>query len=116
MPFPGGSDGKESTCQCRRHRRHGFDPWIRKIPWRRELATHSSILTWRIPWTEKPGGLQPIGSQRVRRNSVTNTHLPILCTGHPQKDVPPTYTALRTPQDVVRGIADPFSPTKTRRN
>ena len=29
------------------------------------MATHSSILTWRIPWTEKPGGLQSIGSQRV---------------------------------------------------
>ena len=29
------------------------------------MATHSSILAWRIPWTEEPGGLQPIGSQRV---------------------------------------------------
>ena len=29
------------------------------------LATHSSILAWRIPWTEEPGGLQSIGSQRV---------------------------------------------------
>jgi len=34
--FPGGSSGKESTCQCRRHNRHGFNPWVRKIPWRRE--------------------------------------------------------------------------------
>ena len=31
-------------------------------------ATHSSILAWRIPWTEEPGGLQPIGSQRVRHD------------------------------------------------
>ena len=30
------------------------------------MATHSSILAWRIPWTEEPGGLQSIGSQRVR--------------------------------------------------
>ena len=29
------------------------------------MATHSSILAWRIPWTEEPGGLQPVGSQRV---------------------------------------------------
>ena len=29
------------------------------------VATHSSILAWRIPWTEEPGGLQPVGSQRV---------------------------------------------------
>ena len=33
--FPGGTSGKESTCQCRRCKRHGFHPWIRKIPWRR---------------------------------------------------------------------------------
>ena len=34
----------------------------------KEMATHSSILTWKIPWTEKPGRLQPIGSQRVRHD------------------------------------------------
>ena len=34
----------------------------------KEMATHSSILAWRIPWTEEPGGLQSIGSQRVRHN------------------------------------------------
>jgi len=32
----------------------------------KRMATHSSILAWRIPWTEQPGGLQPMGSQRVR--------------------------------------------------
>ena len=31
----------------------------------KEMATHSSILAWRIPWTEEPGGLQSMGSQRV---------------------------------------------------
>ena len=31
----GGTSGKELTCQCRRHKRCGFDPWVRKIPWRR---------------------------------------------------------------------------------
>ena len=34
----------------------------------KEMATHSSILAWRIPWTEKPGRLQSLGSQRVRHN------------------------------------------------
>ena len=34
-------------------------------PLEKGKATHSSILTWRIPWTEKPGGLQSMGSQRV---------------------------------------------------
>ena len=33
--LPGGASGKEPTCQCRRHKRHKFDPWVRKIPWKR---------------------------------------------------------------------------------
>ena len=40
----------------------------------KEMVTHSSILAWRIPWTEEPGGLQSMGSQRVRHDEVTNTH------------------------------------------
>jgi len=34
----------------------------------KEMATHSGILAWRIPWTEEPGGLQPMGLQRVRHD------------------------------------------------
>ena len=37
-------------------------------PLEKGMATHSSTLAWRIPWTEKPGGLQSMGSQRVRHN------------------------------------------------
>ena len=44
--------------QYRRHRRGGFDPWVGKIPLEEEMATHSSVLVWRIPWT---GGLWSIG-------------------------------------------------------
>ena len=33
--FPSGTSGKEPTCQCRRHKRHGFNPWVGKVPWRR---------------------------------------------------------------------------------
>ena len=45
------------------------------------MATYSSILTWKIPWTEEPGRLQSMGSQRVRRDLATqqlrfvNTHI-----------------------------------------
>ena len=39
------------------------------------MATHSSILAWRIPWTEEPGELQSMESQRVRQNWMTNTYL-----------------------------------------
>ena len=37
------------------------------------MATHSSILAWRIPWTEELGGLQSMGLQRVKHNGATNT-------------------------------------------
>ena len=36
MGFPGGASGKESPCQCRRHKRHRFDPWVQMMPWRRK--------------------------------------------------------------------------------
>ena len=38
---------------------------VQEDPQEKGMATHSSILAWRIPWTEEPGGLQSIGSQRV---------------------------------------------------
>ena len=57
--------GKEPACQCRRLKRPGFDPWVRKIPLEEGMATHSSILAWEIPRTEEPGGLQSLVSQRV---------------------------------------------------
>ena len=46
----------------------------REDPSEKEMATHSSILAWEIPWTEEPGGLQSMGSQRVGHDSMTNTH------------------------------------------
>ena len=54
--------------------------WIwslcRKDPLEEEMATHSSILAWRISWTEEPGGLQSMGLQRVGHNSVSNPPIP----------------------------------------
>ena len=45
----------------------GSIPWSRRSS-EKEMATHLSILAWRIPWTEDPGGLQSTGSQRVRHD------------------------------------------------
>ena len=42
-------------------------------PLEKGMATHSSVLTWRILWTEKPGGLQSMGLQRVKHNWAINT-------------------------------------------
>ena len=47
--------------------------WFREDPLGKEMATHSSILAWRIPWTEEPHGLQSMGSQRVGHDWVTNS-------------------------------------------
>ena len=44
----------------------------------KEMATHSSILAWEIPWTEEPGGLQSKGLQRVRHDSVTKQQQQIM--------------------------------------
>ena len=53
------------------HMRLGFYPWVRKFPLEEGMATHSSILAWRIPWTEEPGRLQSMGSQRVGHDWAT---------------------------------------------
>ena len=57
--------------------------WVQSLgqedPLEEEAATHSSILTWKIPWTEEPGRLQSVGSQRARHNWATNTHVYIGC-------------------------------------
>ena len=51
MGFPGGISGKEPAFQCRRQKRCRFSPWVGKIPLEEEMATHPSIIAWRIPWT-----------------------------------------------------------------
>ena len=61
--YPDGANGKEPTCHCRKHKRHGFDPWVRKIALKKEMTTHFSILAWKMPWTEAPGGPWSIGLQ-----------------------------------------------------
>ena len=48
---------------CLQYRRPGFNLWIRKTPLEKGMATHSSTLAWRVPWTEEPGELQFMGSQ-----------------------------------------------------
>ena len=57
---------KESACNA------GFNLWVRKTPWRREWQTQGSILAWRIPWTEEPGGLIVHG---VGKESDITEHL-----------------------------------------
>ena len=64
--FPGGTNGKEPACQCRRVKRRWFNPWVGKIPW---LWQPTPVFSpGESPWTEELGGLQSIGWQRVGYN------------------------------------------------
>ena len=65
--FPSAASGKESNSQSRR-----LETRVRsqnqEDPLEEGMATHSSIVSWRISWTEEPGGLQSVGSQIVRHD------------------------------------------------
>ena len=62
MSFPGGSEGKEYTFNVGDL---GLFIGLGRFPGEKGMAIHSSILAWRIPWTEELGRLQSMGSQRV---------------------------------------------------
>ena len=59
------SHGKKVCLQCRRPR---FNLWVKKIPLEKRMTIYSSILAWRVPWTEQPGRLQSVGLQRVEHD------------------------------------------------
>ena len=82
LGLPWWLSGKESTCQCRRCR---FDPWVWKIPWRRAWQLSPVFLPGEFLWTEEPGWLQPMGSQRAGHDWEINTHIHHLScfTSHP---------------------------------
>ena len=64
MGFPGDSESKESACNAG----DAGSSLGREEPLEKGMATHSSMLARRIAWTEEPGGLQSMGSQRVRHD------------------------------------------------
>ena len=70
-----------------------WETWVRFLGWEDPLeegmATHSSILAWRSPWTEEPDRLQPIGSQRVRDNrAIKHTTLYVISSLLSDDDLP----------------------------
>ena len=72
---PSPTSGRELACQFR-CKRHGFHPWVREDPLEEGMATHSSILAWRIPWTEEPGRLQSIRLQSQTWLKGLSMHAP----------------------------------------
>ena len=74
--FPGGATGKESTCQCRLDITDtGSIPGSGRSL-EEGMATHSSILAWRIPWREEPGRLRSISSVRFSHSVVSDFATP----------------------------------------
>ena len=67
--------GASLVAQRLKHLPAMWETWVRSLVWEdpveKEMATHSSILAWKIPWTEEPGGLYSTGKQRVRHDWVT---------------------------------------------
>ena len=71
------------------------DTWARSLGWEEPLkegvATHSSVLAWRIPWTEERGGLQTMGSQRVGHDWAANAFTPYPIQSHFWRSCPHPY-------------------------
>ena len=67
---------EKSACQCRRH---GFDPWVGTIPWRREWLPTPVFLPRKSHGQEEPGGLQPMGSQKSETQLSDQTTMTQAC-------------------------------------
>ena len=74
----GGASGKEPTCQCRRCKRGGFDPWVRKIPWRKKWHTTPIFLPRVSHGKRSLVGYSLWGHKRVRHDwsNLADTHAP----------------------------------------
>ena len=70
--FPGGTGGKEPSCQCRRHKRHEFDPRVRKIPWRTARELTPVFLPEESPGQRSLAGYSPWGHTGSDTTEVTS--------------------------------------------
>ena len=66
--FPGDSSGKEPTCQLKRHKRHGFSPWVRKIPWRRAWQPTPVVTPGESHGQRSLAGFSPWGRKESHKN------------------------------------------------
>ena len=73
-----------------------FQPPDWEDPLEMEMATHSNILAWKVPWTEEPGGLQSMGSQRIGHDGATE-HTHAYEKGHQNEPITP-----KPCEDIVR--------------
>ena len=71
MGFPGGTSGKEPACHCRRHKKHGFDPWVGKLPWRKARQPTPVFLPRESHEQKSLVGYSPQGSTETDPAEVT---------------------------------------------
>ena len=71
LGFPGGAHGKESICQCRKHKRHRFDPWVGNIPWRRVWQPTPVFLPREPHGQRSLAGYGPWGHRELDTTEVT---------------------------------------------
>ena len=68
---PGGASGKEPTCQCRRHKRHGFNTWAGKTPWRRAWQPTPVFLLGKFHGQRNLAGYSPWGHKESDTTEAT---------------------------------------------
>ena len=69
--FASDTSGKESTCHCRRRKRHGFDPWGRKIPWRKAWQPIPVLLPRESQGQQNLTGYSPQGPEELATTEAT---------------------------------------------
>ena len=77
--FLGGTSGKEPACQCRRFKRHGFDPWVGMIPWRRAWQPTSAFLPGKFHGQGSLAGYSPWGCKESDTTEQLSPHTRISC-------------------------------------
>ena len=87
--FPGGASAKEHTCQYRRHKRHGFSPWVRKIPWRRAWQPIAALLPGESHGQRSLVGYSPRGHRESDTTEATwHTHAIRVTSLFPRRGFP----------------------------
>ena len=85
-----------------------WETWVRSLvredPLEKEMATHSSILAWRIPWTKEPGRLQSTASQRVRHDWATSLSLSEIILASLVAQMVKRLTAMRETRSSISGL------------
>ena len=86
--FLGGASGKEPACQCKKHKRHGLDPWVRKIPWRKAWQpTPMTQMVKNLPavketWVQSLGQENPLEKEVVTHTSILAWRIPWSLEGY----------------------------------